>query len=185
VTTADSQCPKFKGPGAKVVSHGQLSKDERPDPLLEPERAAFYDDAVALATDQTTHEWCRLQYLVYKEHGVEGIKFLCENWVGDAVAANAACSGLPAEAQCGCTSLSVTPSSGPAGTEVFVTGSGYVADEAVDITFDGSWVGGTCCNPGDPYFDHFFVPASAPGTYRVETVGQTSGTNLCGLFTVP
>jgi hypothetical protein len=83
-----------------------------------------------------------------------------------------------------CSGLGMTPTAGIPGTEVFVTGSGYVANEVVTIYFDGAQVGGSN-QPGSPYFDHYFAPSVPSGTFRVEVVGSTSGTRLCALFTVP
>jgi hypothetical protein len=88
------RCPAVPG---RDLTHEFLAKDgRRPN----PERNRYFDRALQLATQQTRHEWCRFQNLVYEGHGADGVRFVCENWVEDAAAANAECPSLPAEARC-------------------------------------------------------------------------------------
>lgn len=89
-----SNCPTIHGPGLTEIDHGYLAKD---DASHHPSEHVI---AVGLATQQTTHEWCRFQNLVYQRHGTSGIDFLCENWVENVAEANDACPALPSEARC-------------------------------------------------------------------------------------
>lgn len=129
--------------------HDELAKDERPDPILEPARAASFDAAFALAVDQTTHEWCRFQNLVYEEHGTGGVEFLCANWVENAAEANDACPPLSSAARCPGANLVPVSMCGPTtvsrgGRLVFdfsVRNDGAVEAPAGDGNESSSWVG--------------------------------------------
>jgi hypothetical protein len=89
-----TSCPDFRGPGLGIISHDNLNKD---DILHHPLQFAL---AKELATLQTRHEWCRLMNLTYSQYGESGTKFLCDNWVEDKNAANAACPMLAEEGLC-------------------------------------------------------------------------------------
>jgi hypothetical protein len=200
LVSADTWPTRFKTfpqecPAEARISHSILAKDESTSHPEQPKYSLAFAAAYSSALRQTVHEWCRFQNLVYEQGlsrgtAAEDVEFLCEKWVDNRAAANAACSaisGFPEEALCStCNNLlRVTPASGGSGTEVFVTASGYLSGEAVDILFDGTWVGGTCCNPEDPYHDHFFVPDVPSGTYRVNVIGTTTATETCGYFVIP
>ena len=72
--------------------------------------------------------------------------------------------------------LSLNPTSGPVGTTVTVSGSGYLASHSIQITYDGSLVTATTStNLGSiPSGVSFSVPASVAGS---NTVAATDGTN--------
>jgi hypothetical protein len=91
----------------------------------------------------------------------------------------------PIDGQCAtCSGLGMSPTSGAPGAEVFVSGGGYLTGEVVTIYFDGEQVGGSN-QPGSPYTDHYFVPSTESGVFRVEALGSSSGTRRCALFSVP
>lgn len=81
--------------------------------------------------------------------------------------------------------LGLSLASGPTGTEVHVTGSGFAANEYVQILFGGVAVGAGFSQPDGSYTDHFFVPAALPGVHLVEAIGQSSGNHNSMEFTVP
>jgi hypothetical protein len=91
-------CPKIHGPGVTDISHGYLAKESE---LSHPDYPDMFSNAEILAAEQTTHEWCRLVSLVFIQHGAAGVKQLCDKWVADSTAANAACPSLPEAARCG------------------------------------------------------------------------------------
>ncbi len=86
-------------------------------------------------------------------------------------------------------SLSISPASGPPGTSVTVTGSGFAAGETgITITFDGSPVAsGISANSLGNWSGTFIVPASSSGAHSVSAYGPIT---LAGFvpsvtFTVP
>ncbi len=74
--------------------------------------------------------------------------------------------------------LTIDPTSGPTGTLVTATGSGFIVDSTVDFTFDGEEVASNCSTGAHGYFPGstgtpctFVVPTSAP-------VGDDGGSNV-------
>jgi hypothetical protein len=78
IASVDDDCPNNV-----TLRHSVLNKDG-------PERPK-YTEARKLATQQTTHEWCRLVNLVSAHYGQQGLWFLFDIWVEDERAAVSAC----------------------------------------------------------------------------------------------
>jgi subtilisin family serine protease len=81
--------------------------------------------------------------------------------------------------------ITADPRSGPPGTMVTVTGSGYSASEIVDVFFDGDMVRTVNANAQGQVNATFNVPASASsGQHDVTASGQTSGLAAVARFRV-
>ncbi len=101
VATFPNRCP----PNIRIYHDADLAKDL-------PDGVRMFSRAMLLAKQQTTHEWCRFQNLVYEKHGAGGVKFLCENWVNDRAQANEACPTLRDEARCKPPAVSIVAGEG-------------------------------------------------------------------------
>src|SRR3972149_5642479 len=82
-------------------------------------------------------------------------------------------------------SLSISPTSGPAGTPVHATGSGFTLGSFVYIYFDGSntGYGSTADSSGNIDFN-FYVPISAVGDHTVAAIDPTTNQAPSQTFTV-
>ena len=81
-------------------------------------------------------------------------------------------------------SMSLSPTSGPVGTSVTVSGSGFIASHSITITYGGSTVATTTSDSSGsiPSGVSFNVPASVAGS---NTVQASDGTNApTAIFTV-
>jgi len=73
--------------------------------------------------------------------------------------------------------VTVSPKSGPPADKVAVSGTGFAADEAVDIYFDTTDLALAATSPGGSFSGiHLTIPASAqPGEHWITGVGRSSG----------
>src|SRR5947209_17438233 len=87
-------------------------------------------------------------------------------------------------------SIMLNPTSGPTGTVVNVTGSGFQQNETVNITFHNTANFGVVASPvasgtNGSFATQFTVPAGAtPGAYTVTATGATSGRTANAPFQV-
>jgi len=71
-------------PDSASVKHGDLLIPSSPSDLNKDDSSKpGHGLARNLATEQTTHEWCRLVDLVKQNFGRKGVEFLFDNWVND------------------------------------------------------------------------------------------------------
>jgi hypothetical protein len=78
--------------------------------------------------------------------------------------------------------LGVSPTSGPAGTDVLVSGTGFAGDSIVTLGFVGATQTRAGTNAGGTFTDYLVAPAAAPGTY---SISATDGINSASAnFTV-
>jgi len=86
-------------------------------------------------------------------------------------------------------SVILSPGSGSAGTNVFATGSGFLASSVIAITFDGSPIltsPVTVVSDGNGYFiANFTVPVSSPGGKTVRAVDNIGGSAQATFTVVP
>jgi hypothetical protein len=80
--------------------------------------------------------------------------------------------------------LSLSPTSGVAGSNVTANGSGFAPGETVDVSFNGQAVGTPSVNNGGTFSLAFTVPNTAPGQYGVLAKGRTSGDTASNSFTI-
>jgi hypothetical protein len=81
--------------------------------------------------------------------------------------------------------LTLTPSSGPAGSKVLVKGGGFDASETVTVTYQGTTVGTATTNSDGAFALHFVVPTGTGiGYTTVSASGGTSGIYASATFTV-
>ena len=81
-------------------------------------------------------------------------------------------------------SLSLSAVSGLAGTTITANGSGFQANETVDVTFNGQPVGQPTVNSGASFSLSFKVPNLNPGDYGVLAKGRASGSTASTTFTI-
>lgn len=83
-------------------------------------------------------------------------------------------------------SMSISPTSGPAGVSVTVTGSGFAASSALTVTVDGAAVTTTPASPTSAANGAvsltFVMPGAAPGAHTVKVAD--SGGNQTAAFTI-
>ncbi|MCL0095651.1 cohesin domain-containing protein [Dehalococcoidia bacterium] len=72
--------------------------------------------------------------------------------------------------QKGVPAITLTPTSGPVGTLITVTGTGFAPHVGVDIKFDGDVVGSAITNADGDFSADFTVPDKAPGDYTVTAI---------------
>ena len=84
------------------------------------------------------------------------------------------------------TSINVSPSSGPVGTSVTVSGGGFIPNSPITITFNGNTVATTTATAyGEiPLGTTFVIPSSMPGSYII-TATDTSSDSASANFTLP
>ena len=82
--------------------------------------------------------------------------------------------------------ITLSPHTGPPSSTVTVSGTGFGADQAVDIYFDTQDEALASTGPGGAFHGiGIGVPASAvPGTHYITAVRQSSGTSAQAVFTV-
>ncbi|HEY7035345.1 MAG TPA: IPT/TIG domain-containing protein [Thermomicrobiales bacterium] len=83
--------------------------------------------------------------------------------------------------------LALSPNRGPAGTEVTVTGSGFGADEQVDIYFhstDSEPLGTVQTDADGAFTGTVVIPDASAGNDRIVARGQTSGQTAAKTFRV-
>jgi outer membrane protein assembly factor BamB len=79
--------------------------------------------------------------------------------------------------------LALTPSVGPPSAIVRATGSGFGAQEVVDLAFDGAIFAHATTRPDGSFLSRLTVPGSAlPGDHTVSATGETSGTTASVAF---
>jgi photosystem II stability/assembly factor-like uncharacterized protein len=84
----------------------------------------------------------------------------------------------------------VNPTSGPAGTTVTayaVSGSGFSANETVNITWDsqyGTLLASPTADSTGAFSTTIIIPSASPATYNIWALGQSSGNYLVAPFTV-
>jgi len=71
--------------------------------------------------------------------------------------------------------ITLNPSSGPVGTEVTVTGTGFKPNVQIDITYDGKKVASTMTNDVGSFIVTFTVPESEYGSHYVEATDRSEG----------
>jgi len=85
--------------------------------------------------------------------------------------------------------ITISPTSGPWGTSVSVTGSGFGATEAgITVTYDGATVAsGITASAGGTWSTTFTVPASSSGSHTVDAYGSTTAASSVPdtTFTLP
>ena len=87
-------------------------------------------------------------------------------------------------AQAICCSIAVSPTSGPIGTKVTVTGAGWTAGEAIDISFFSATAHATAANNGT-FTTSFTVPSDATlGTTQVDAINASGDETAQAPFTV-
>ena len=81
--------------------------------------------------------------------------------------------------------LSLSPSSGPVGTQVTVSGSGFFAGEQVSLRWDGgSVIGHARTSSSGAFSTTITVPPSSAGAHQVAASGRRSFTSGLATFTV-
>ncbi|MGD9143187.1 MAG: hypothetical protein PVG61_05005 [Dehalococcoidia bacterium] len=86
--------------------------------------------------------------------------------------------------------VTMLPASGTPGSEVSISGNGFLADSSIVVYFDGEDVGGTIASDNGSFNTSFLVPLCSTGTYKVKV---SDGSNLsyqdftvtAGLFIKP
>jgi eukaryotic-like serine/threonine-protein kinase len=82
-------------------------------------------------------------------------------------------------------SITLSPTSGPAGSAVSVSGSGFKGRETVALYFDTSQVGSAQASAGGAFTAQITVPGAAtPGSHTVKATGQKTGKTAQAPFTV-
>jgi len=88
-------------------------------------------------------------------------------------------------AQAASPAITLSPSAGPPTTRIKVSGSGFGANEAVDVYFDATDMVLASTDGTGAFTVTFKVPASAhPGTHYVTAVGRSSGLSAQRTFNV-
>jgi hypothetical protein len=80
--------------------------------------------------------------------------------------------------------ITVTPSSGPSGTPLLVTGIGMAPNESINLYINGALQSSTTADSGGNFSTSFIVPNVAPGAYGVYAIGLTSNGYGYVLFTI-
>ena len=81
------------------------------------------------------------------------------------------------------TTVSVSPSSGPAGSTFAATVSGFLPGETVDVAFNGVLESTCTADTSGACTATIAVPTGPPGAYTVSARGTTSGLNSSATFT--
>jgi len=77
----------------------------------------------------------------------------------------------------------LSPTEGPVGVELTVTGRGFAASEDVDITYDGNQLATAEINDQGSFEASFLVPESKYGEHKV-TAGYGAGNAASAIFTM-
>lgn len=85
--------------------------------------------------------------------------------------------------------LTISPSSGYAGTEAFLSGSGFTANEELIIRYNENEIltaisGGTAMVNGMAANIRVYIPSSTAGIHALTITGKTSGHQIGNIFTV-
>jgi hypothetical protein len=80
--------------------------------------------------------------------------------------------------------LSLSETSGQAGSRVTANGVGFRPSETVDVTFNGQNVGQPTAADNGTFSLSFTVPSLGPATYGVLAVGRASGSAAAASFTI-
>ena len=85
------------------------------------------------------------------------------------------------------TSISVSPSSGPVGTVVTVSGGGFIPNSPITITFNNNTVATTTSTAygAIPSGTAFTVPISIPGPYAITAIDTSSNSGSANFTLVP
>ena len=81
-------------------------------------------------------------------------------------------------------SITLSPTSGAAGSTVIVSGSGFAGGSSVTITFDGVTVATTSTGGAGHFSISFIVPSSASGPHTVKA-SDASNNSANAIFTIP
>jgi len=82
--------------------------------------------------------------------------------------------------------LTLSPTSGQAGTTVQVSGSGFGHRETVNVSFDSTPVASAQASKSGTFSTTFVVPQTAqPGSHTVTATGQNTGRSASATFQIP
>lgn len=88
-------------------------------------------------------------------------------------------------AHAGAATLAFSPSVGPPTSKIQATGSGFGAQEVIDLAFDGTVIAHATTDPDGSFSTKVRIPRSAlPGDHTVNATGESSGSVASAAFLV-